>query len=239
MRSYINKGLIILLLVLANIILPMKKEAVKYENKQIKEKFTFASGRDEIKLKKAKKISIAKANINGSETNKNEIINNILINNIDIANLDNSQGNMYDFINNNEEINNEYFEDEDADLDAIVLDNDDNSLLDTWQINDASVFHESKDSLVLYKKSGNITLRAKNDISVCKNIININFEGCTNANLVIKTQGIEKRIALSRISNLKYFYLGDDYKYSKVVAIEFINDNENDFYLSIGEIRYE
>ena len=56
---------------------------------------------------------------------------------------------------------------------------------------------------------------------------------------MIKTQGIEKRIALSRISNLTYFYLGDDYKHSKVVAIEFINDNENDFYLSIGEIRYE
>ncbi len=239
MRSYINKGLIILVLIFANILLPMKKELPKYENTKIKEKFNFAGGKDEEKLKKAKKISIAKADINGEERNKNEIINNILINNIDIANLDNTQGNMYDFINNNEEINNEYFEDEEADLDAIVLDNDDNSLLDTWQINDASVFHESKDSLVLYKKSGDITLRAKNYISVCKNIININFEGCTNANLVIKTQGIEKRIALSRISNLKYFYLGDDYKYSKVVAIEFINDNENDFYLSIGEIRYE
>ena len=39
--------------------------------------------------------------------------------------------------------------------------------------------------------------------------------------------------------NLKYFYLGDKYRASKIVSIEFINDKDKEFYLSIGEINYE
>lgn len=237
MRSYINKGLIILVLILANILLPMKKEAVKYENKQIKEKFTFASGRDEIKLKKAKKISIAKPDTNFDDTKKNEIINNILTKNIDISNFN------YDYHDIEDEFASLDLEQEssedDEDEKAIVLDSNDNSLLDHWQITDAVVCDASGKNIVLYKKSGNICLKAKDNMLANKDFISVDFSGCTNAKLILKKDDKYQEVDLSNTMNLKYFYLGDKYRASKIVSIEFINDKDKEFYLSIGEINYE
>lgn len=56
MRKYINKGLIIILLILANLFLPINREEPNYEESKVKKRFILAKDKNDSQLKKAKKM---------------------------------------------------------------------------------------------------------------------------------------------------------------------------------------
>lgn len=51
MRKYINKGLIIILLILANLFLPINSEEPNYEESEVKKRFSLAKDKNDSQLK--------------------------------------------------------------------------------------------------------------------------------------------------------------------------------------------
>lgn len=237
MRKYINKGLIIILLVLANLFLPINSEEPNYEESEVKKRFTLAKDKNYTQLKKAKKIDIAKHDANTKTISKDEIINKVIMSttNSFISYSDFDEEDHFDILDDFSE------DDEDANEEAIVLESEiSNHMLDTWEAKAGSVYYQDEKSLVLYNDSKeNIVLLPKNDIVINKDFVSIDFTGCSEAKLKVIKDGKEAIIDLEGASDFKYFYIGNDFKGERIKSIEFIRDNDMAFYLSIGEIDYE
>lgn len=237
MRKYINKGLIIILLVLANLFLPINSEEPNYEESEVKKRFTLAKDKNDSQLKKAKKIDIAKHDADAKTISKDEIINKVIMSttNSFIRYSDFDEEDPFDILDEIGE------EDEDANEEAIVLESEiSNHMLDTWEAKAGSVYYQDEKSLVLYNDSKeNIVLLPKNDIVINKDFVSIDFTGCSEAKLKVIKDGKEALIDLEGASDFKYFYIGNDFKGARIESIEFIRDNDMAFYLSIGEIDYE
>lgn len=237
MRKYINKGLIIILLILANLFLPINSEEPNYEESEVKKRFTLAKDKNDTQLKKAKKIDIAKHDANTKTISKDEIINKVIMSttNSFISYSDFDEEDPFDILDEIGE------EDEDRNEEAIVLESEiSNHMLDTWEAKAGSVYYQDEKSLVLYNDSKeNIVLLPKNDIVINKDFVSIDFTGCSEAKLKVIKDGKEALIDLEGASDFKYFYIGNDFKGARIESIEFIRDNVMAFYLSIGEIDYE
>lgn len=237
MRKYINKGLIIILLILANLFLPINSEEPNYEESEVKKRFTLAKDKNDTQLKKAKKIDIAKHDANTKTISKDEIINKVIMSttNSFISYSDFDEEDPFDILDEIGE------EDEDRNEEAIVLESEiSNHMLDTWEAKAGSVYYQDEKSLVLYNDSKeNIVLLPKNDIVINKDFVSIDFTGCSEAKLKVIKDGKEALIDLEGASDFKYFYIGNEFKGARIESIEFIRDNDMDFYLSIGEIDYE
>lgn len=237
MRKYINKGLIIVLLILANLFLPINREKPNYTDSEVKKRFTLAKDKNDTQLKKAKKIEIAKHDADARTISKEEIINKVIMSttNSFISSSDFDEEDPFDILDDFDE------EDEDANEEAIVLESEiSNHMLDTWEAKAGSVYYQDKNSLVLYNDSKeNIVLLPKNDIIINKDFVSIDFTGCSEAKLKLIKDGQEALIDLEGASDFKYFYIGNDFKGARIESIEFIRDNDMAFYLSIGEIDYE
>lgn len=237
MRKYINKGLIIILLILANLFLPINSEEPNYEESEVKKRFTLAKDKNDSQLKKAKKIDIAKHDANTRTINKDEIINKVIMStrNSFISYSDFDEEDPFDILDDFNEA------DEDGNEEAIVLESEiSNHMLDTWEAKAGSVYYQDEKSLVLYNDSKeNIVLLPKNDIVINKDFVSIDFTGCSEAKLKVIKDGKEALIDLEGASDFKYFYIGNDFKGARIESIEFIRDNDMAFYLSIGEIDYE
>lgn len=237
MRKYINKGLIIVLLILANLFLPINREKPNYTDSEVKKRFTLAKDKNDSQLKKAKKIDIAKHDANTRTINKDEIINKVIMSttNSFISYSDFDEEDPFDILDDFSE------EDEDGNEEAIVLESEiSNPMLDTWEVKSGSVYYQDEKSLVLYNESKeNIVLLPKNDIIINKDFVSIDFNGCSEAKLKLIKDGKEAVIDLDGASDFKYFYIGNDFKGARIESIEFIRDNDMAFYLYIGEIDYE
>lgn len=237
MRKYINKGLIIILLILANLFLPINSEEPNYEESEVKKRFTLAKDKNDSQLKKAKKIEIAKHDADAKTISKDEIINKVIMStrNSFISYSDFDEEDPFDILDDFNE------EDEDGNEEAIVLESEiSNHMLDTWEAKAGSVYYQDEKSLVLYNDSKeNIVLLPKNDIVINKDFVSIDFTGCSEAKLKVIKDGKEALIDLEGASDFKYFYIGNDFKGARIESIEFIRDNDMAFYLSIGEIDYE
>lgn len=237
MRKYINKGLIIILLILANLFLPINSEEPNYEESEVKKRFTLAKDKNDSQLKKAKKIDIAKHDADARTISKDEIINKVIMSttNSFISYSDFDKEDPFDIIDDFNE------EDEYGNEEAIVLESEiSNPILDTWEAKAGSVYYQDEKSLVLYNDSKeNIVLLPKNDIIINKDFVSIDFTGCSEAKLKVIKNGKEALIDLEGASDFKYFYIGNDFKGARIESIEFIRDNDMAFYLSIGEIDYE
>ena len=237
MRKYINKGLIIILLILANLFLPINSEEPNYEESEVKKRFTLAKDKNDSQLKKAKKIDIAKHDADAKTISKDEIINKVIMSttNSFISYSDFDEEDPFDILDDFSE------EDEDGNEEAIVLECEiSNHMLDTWELKSGSVYYQDEKSLVLYNDSKeNIVLLPKNDIIINKDFVSIDFTGCSEAKLKVIKDGQEALIDLEGASDFKYFYIGNDFKGASIESIEFIRDNDMAFYLSIGEIDYE
>ncbi|MFR7871044.1 MAG: hypothetical protein ACLU2L_00835 [Fenollaria timonensis] len=237
MRKYINKGLIIILLILANLFLPINNEELNYEDSEVKKRFTLAKDKKDSQLKKAKKIDIAKHDADARTISKDEIINKVIMSttNSFISYSDFDEEDPFDILDEFGK------EDEDGNEEAIVLESEiSNHMLDTWEVKSGSVYYQDEKSLVLYNDSKeNIVLLPKNDIVINKDFVSIDFTGCSEAKLKLIKDGKEAVIDLDGASDFKYFYIGNDFKWASIESIEFIRDNNMAFYLSIGEIDYE
>ena len=237
MRKYINKGLIIILLILANLFLPINREEPNYADSEVKKRFTLAKDKNDTQLKKAKKIDIAKHDADAKTISKDEIINKVIMSttNSFISYSDFDEEDPFDILDDFNE------EDEDANEEAIVLESEiSNHMLDTWEAKSGSVYYQDEKSLVLYNDSKeNIVLLPKNNIIINKDFVSIDFTGCSEAKLKVIKNGKEALIDLEGASDFKYFYIGNDFKGARIESIEFIRDNDMAFYLSIGEIDYE
>lgn len=237
MRKYINKGLIIILLILANLFLPINSEEPNYEESEVKKRFTLAKDKNDSQLKKAKKIDIAKHDADAKTISKDEIINKVIMSttNSFISYSDFDEEDPFDSLDEFGE------EDEDGNEEAIVLESEiSNHMLDIWEAKSGSVYYQDEKSLVLYNDSKeNIVLLPKNDIIINKDFVSIDFTGCSEAKLKVIKNGKEALIDLEGASDFKYFYIGNDFKGARIESIEFIRDNDMAFYLSIGEIDYE
>lgn len=237
MRKYINKGLIIVLLILANLFLPINREKPNYTDSEVKKRFTLAKDKNDTQLKKAKKIEIAKHDADARTISKDEIINKVIMSttNSFINSSDFDEEDPFDILDDFGE------EDEDANEEAIVLESEiSNPMLDRWEAKSGSVYYQDEKSLVLYNDSKeNIVLLPKNDIIINKDFVSIDFTGCSEAKLKVIKNGKEALIDLEGASDFKYFYIGNDFKGASIESIEFIRDNDMAFYLSIGEIDYE
>lgn len=237
MRKYINKGLIIVLLILANLFLPINREKPNYTDSEVKKRFTLAKDKNDTQLKKAKKIEIAKHDADARTISKEEIINKVIMSttNSFISYSDFDEEDPFDIFDDFDE------EDEDANEEAIVLESEiSNHMLDTWEAKAGSVYYQDEKSLVLYNDSKeNIVLLPKNDIIINKDFVSIDFTGCREAKLKLIKDGKEAVIDLEGASDFKYFYIGNEFKGARIESIEFIRDNDMAFYLSIGEIDYE
>lgn len=237
MRKYINKGIVIVLLILANLFLPINREEPNYEESEVKKRFTLAKDKNDTQLKKAKKIDIAKHDADARTISKEEIINKVIMStrNSFISSSDFDEEDPFDILDDFAE------EDEDANEDAIVLESEiSNHMLDNWEAKSGSVYYQDEKSLVLYNDSKeNIVLLPKNDIIINKDFVSIDFTGCSEAKLKLIKDGKEAAIDLEGASDFKYFYIGNDFKGARIESIEFIRDNDMAFYLSIGEIDYE
>ena len=237
MRKYINKGLIIVLLILANLFLPINREKPNYTDSEVKKRFTLAKDKNDTQLKKAKKIEIAKHDADARTISKEEIINKVIMSttNSFISSSDFDEEDPFDILDDFDE------EDEDANEEAIVLESEiSNHMLDTWEAKAGSVYYQDENSLVLYNDSKeNIVLLPKNDIIINKDFVSIDFTGCSEAKLKLIKDGQEAAIDLEGASDFKYFYIGNDFKGARIESIEFIRDKDMTFYLSIGEIDYE
>lgn len=237
MRKYINKGLIIVLLILANLFLPINREKPNYTDSEVKKRFTLAKDKNDTQLKKAKKIEIAKHDADARTISKEEIINKVIMSttNSFISSSDFDEEDPFDILDDFDE------EDEDANEEAIVLESEiSNHMLDTWEAKAGSVYYQDEKSLVLYNDSKeNIVLLPKNDIIINKDFVSIDFTGCSEAKLKVIKDGKEALIDLEGASDFRYFYIGNEFKGARLESIEFIRDSNMAFYLSIGEIDYE
>lgn len=237
MRKYINKGLIIVLLILANLFLPINREKPNYTDSEVKKRFTLAKDKNDTQLKKAKKIEIAKHDADARTISKEEIINKVIMSttNSFISSSDFDEEDPFDILDDFAE------EDEDANEEAIVLESEiTNPMLYRWEAKSGSVYYQDEKSLVLYNDSKeNIVLLPKNDIIINKDFVSIDFTGCSEAKLKVIKDGQEALIDLEGASDFKYFYIGNDFKGARIESIEFIRDKDMTFYLSIGEIDYE
>ena len=170
MRKYINKGLIIVLLILANLFLPINREEPNYADSEVKKRFTLAKDKNDSQLKKAKKIDIAKHDADAKTISKDEIINKVIMSttNSFISYSDFDEEDPFDILDDFSE------EDEDANEEAIVLESEiSNNMLDTWEVKSGSVYYQDEKSLVLYNESKeNIVLLPKNDIIINKDQYN-------------------------------------------------------------------
>lgn len=238
MRKYINKGLIIVLLILANLFLPINREEPNYADSEVKKRFTLAKDKNDSQLKKAKKIEIAKHDADARTISKDEIINKVIMSttNSFINSSDFDEEDPFDILDDFGE------EDEDANEEAIVLESEiSNPMLDRWEAKSGSVYYQDEKSIVFCNDNNkeNIILVPKNDILIKKEYVSIDFTGCSEAKLKLIKDGKEAVIDLDGASDFKYFYIGNDFKGARIESIEFIRDNDMAFYLSIGEIDYE
>lgn len=237
MRKYINKGLIIVLLILANLFLPINREKPNYTDSEVKKRFTLAKDKNDTQLKKAKKIEIAKHDADARTISKEEIINKVIMSttNSFISSSDFDEEDPFDILYDFDE------EDEDANEEAIVLESEiSNHMLDTWEAKSGSVYYQDEKSIVFCNDNNkNIIIVPKNDILIKKEYLSIDFTGCREAKLKLIKDGKEAVIDLEGASDFKYFYIGNEFKGARIESIEFIRDNDMAFYLSIGEIDYE
>lgn len=238
MRKYINKGLIIVLLILANLFLPINRKEPNYEESEVKKRFTLAKDKNDTQLKKAKKIDIARHDSDTKAISKNEIINKVIMSttNSFISSSDFDEEDPFDILDDFAE------EDEDTNEEAIVLESEiTNPMLDTWEAKAGSVYYQDEKSIIFCNDNNkeNILLVPKNDIVIKKEFLSIDFTGCSEAKLKVIKDGKEAVIDLEGASDFKYFYIGNEYKGARIESIEFIRDNDMAFYLSIGEIDYE
>lgn len=238
MRKYINKGIIIVLLILANLFLPINSEKPNFEESEVKKRFTLAKDKNDTQLKKAKKIDIAKHDSDTKTISKNEIMNKVIMSttNSFISSSYFDEEDPFDILDDFAE------EDEDVNEEAIVLESAiTNPMLDTWEAKAGSVYYQDEKSIVFCSDNNkeNILLVPKNDILIKKEYLSIDFTGCSEAKLKVIKDGKEAVIDLSGASDFKYFYIGNEYKGARIESIEFIRDSNMGFYLSIGEIDYE
>lgn len=238
MRKYINKGLIIILLILANLFLPINREKPNYTDSEVKKRFTLAKDKNDTQLKKAKKIEIAKHDADARTISKEEIINKVIMSttNSFISSSDFDEEDPFDILDDFSE------EDEDANEEAIVLESEiSNHMLDTWEAKAGSVYYQDEKSIVFCNDNNeeNILLVPKNNMAINKEYLSIDFTGCREAKLKLIKDGKEAVIDLEGASDFKYFYIGNEFKGARLESIEFIRDSNMAFYLSIGEIDYE
>ncbi|UQK59763.1 hypothetical protein [Fenollaria massiliensis] len=240
MRKYINKGIIITLLIIANLFLKANKEMPNYEKSEIKKRFTLTSEKNESHLKRAKKINIAKHDDTLNNISKNEIINKVLMSTSTsfIPNYQDYDEDPFDLMNEDAG----FIDDIDEyDAEAIVLDaGNENSIKEKWSSSNASLYYEDEKNIIYSNNEGsNIILTPNSSAIINKEYVKIDFNGCSDAKLKIIKDGQIKEINLSGASDFKYFYIGKELKGSSIVSIEFISDVKKAFYLSIGEIDYE
>lgn len=240
MRKYINKGIIITLLIIANLFLPINKEKPNYEKSEIKTRFTLAGEKKGTHLKRAKKINIAKHDDESSAISKKEIINKVLMSTSTsfIPNYQDYDEDPFDLLDEKNDADEDV---EDMNIEAIVLDSGkDNSLSTKWSSSNANLYYEDEKNLIFSNNDGsNIILSPKGSSVINKEYVKIDFNGCSEAKLKVIKDGQIKEINLSGASDFKYFYIGDDLKGSSIVSIEFISNAKKAFYLSIGDINYE
>lgn len=240
MRKYINKGIIISLLIIANLFLPINKEKPNYKKSEIKKRFTLASEKNESHLKRAKKINIAKHDGALNNISKNEIINKVLMSTSTnfIPNYQDYDEDPFDLMDESSIFTDDIDEN---DSEAIVLDSGkENSLSAKWSSSNANLYYEDEKNLIFSSNDGSsIVLSPKGSATINKEYVKIDFQGCSDAKLKVIKDGQIKEINLSGASDFKYFYVGKELKGSSIVSIEFISDAKNAFYLSIGEIDYE
>lgn len=238
MRKYINKGLIIVLLILANLFLPINREEPNYADSEVKKRFTLAKDKNDTQLKKAKKIDIAKHDADAKTISKDEIINKVIMStrNSFISSSDFAEEDPFDIFDDFNE------EDEDRNEEAIVLESEiSNPILDTWEAKSGSVYYQDEKSIVFCNDNNkeNIILVPKNNMAINKEYLSIDFTGCSEAKLKVIKDGKEALIDLEGASDFRYFYIGYEFKGARIESIEFIRDKDMAFYLSIGEIDYE
>lgn len=240
MRKYINKGIIIILLIIANLFLPINKEKPNYKKSEIKKRFTLANEKNESHLKRAKKINIAKHDDTLNNISKNEIINKVLMSTSTnfIPNYQDYDEDPFDLMDESSIFTDDIDEN---DSEAIVLDTGKENLLkDKWSYTNASLYYEDEKNIIYYNNDGsNIILSPKGSSVINKEYVKIDFNGCSEAKLKVIKDGQIKEINLSGASDFKYFYIGDDLNGSSIVSIEFISNAKKAFYLSIGDINYE
>lgn len=240
MRKYINKGIIITLLIIANLLLKANKEMPNYEKSEIKKRFTLTSEKNESHLKRAKKINIAKHDDTLNNISKNEIINKVLMSTSTsfIPNYQDYDEDHFDLMNEDASLIDDIDED---DAEAIVLDaGKENSIKEKWSSSNASLYYEDEKNIIYSNNEGsNIILTPNSSAIINKEYVKIDFNGCSDAKLKIIKDGQIKEINLSGASDFKYFYIGKKLKGSSIVSIEFISDVKKAFYLSIGEVDYE
>lgn len=240
MRKYVNKLIIIVILILLNVLSRLNSTAPDYSKAEIEKKFSYASQNEDLKLKKPKKIDISKPKEKVVLENKDNIINKILLANhtrkdsfIHTDTLD-----KYPFLDNTNMDNSAY----DINIDsAIVLDDDyECKVLFDWEAEDAVIYHESQDNVIFLKlDSRNMFLKPIKDLYVKNNFLKVEFSGANEALLYLENFEDETKIELNNVMGIKYFYIDDKYMDYKIKSIEFIKDNDYDFYLALEEISYE
>lgn len=241
MRKYINKVLIIVVLIFLNLIFIFNNDSPNLDNTEIKKRFSANKDMEDLKLKKPRKIDIVKSEEKSKLESKDEIINKILMNNYTKSSILYEDTDIFSNVNSEELANTDESSKDTYTNSAIILeDTRNNKIMLDWEPEDASIYHEGEEKVIFLKKSSRtIDLKPKTDLYIKNNFLRIDFEGCDKA--LLNIENLDKKVSL-KINNamgIKYFYIEEMYKGYKINSIEFLKDDDNDFYLAIGEISNE
>lgn len=241
MRKYINKVLIIVVLIFLNLIFIFNNDSPNLDNAEIKKRFSANKDMEDLKLKKPRKIDIVKSEEKSKLESKDEIINKILMNNYTKSSILYEDSDMFSNLNSEELANTDESSNDTYTNSAIVLeDTRNNKIMLDWEPEDASIYHEGEEKVIFLKKtSRTIDLKPKTDMYIKNNFLRIDFEGCDEAILNIENLGKKVSLKINNAMGIKYFYIEEMYRGYKINSIEFLKDDDNDFYLAIGEISNE
>lgn len=241
MRKYINKVLIIVVLIFLNLIFIFNNDSPNLDNTEIKKRFSANKDMEDLKLKKPRKIDIVKSEEKSKLESKDEIINKILMNNYTKSSILYEDSDIFSNLNSEELANTDESSKDTYTNSAIVLeDTRNNKIMLDWEPEDASIYHEGEEKVIFLKKSSRtIDLKPKTDLYIKNHFLRIDFEGCDEAILNIENFDKKVELKINNAMGIKYFYIDEIYKGYKINSIEFLKDDDNDFYLAIGEISNE
>lgn len=241
MRKYINKVLIIVVLIFLNLIFIFNNDSPNLDNTEIKKRFSANKDMEDLKLKKPRKIDIVKSEEKSKLESKDEIINKILMNNYTKSSILYEDTDIFSNVNSEELANTDESSKDTYTNSAIILeDTRNNKIMLDWEPEDASIYYEGEEKVIFLKKtSRTIDLKPKTDMYIKNNFLRIDFEGCDEAILNIENFDKKVELKINNAMGIKYFYIDEIYKGYKINSIEFLKDDDNDFYLAIGEISYE
>lgn len=239
MRKYIIKFVIIVSLVFLNLIVRFDNSTPDYTGTEIKKKFSYLSNDRSPIVKEAKKIHINKAlDLSKSDT-KEEIIDKLVSSkkSVELINVDAEKENntLFEMLNN-EDTDNALSLDNALILDDISF----NKTLLDWDAEDSIIYYTDEDKTIFLKESSkSMILKPRKDMVINNNFMHIDFDGSNDAYLHLVYHGEKVTLNINNAMGIKYFYIDDIYMGSKIESLEFVKNNDYDFYLSIGEILYE